>query len=72
MLWAIEINLVFWLMLLGNALSSSGDRQLISGLVQVDGRIIVIGAALAAILQHWAYYRLKRQISVKTASPGVS
>lgn len=72
MLWAIEINLVFWLMLLGNALSSSGDRQLISGLVQVDGRIVVIGAAVAAILQHWAYYRLKRQIRVQATSPTVS
>jgi hypothetical protein len=57
---AIEVNLVFWLMLLGNALHASGDKALLSGAVPVDGRIILAGLLFAAIVQHWAYYRLKR------------
>ena len=52
MCWTIEINLILWLVAIGCVLTEQ-DYNLL--------RLIAIaGFALTALLQHWAYYYLRK------------
>ncbi len=62
--FAIELNLVLWLVLLGNALAKNGGWIWRDGIL-ADGRLIVAGLILSAIIQHWAYYKLRRNAAVQ-------
>lgn len=55
MLVVIEINLVLWLILLGNALVNEGSLLEADSAV-VDGKIILVGVGFAAVVQHIVYY----------------
>lgn len=54
MFFAIEINLILWLALLGATISPLAESP------HTRWILPVIGAGLTAVLQHWAYYRLYR------------
>lgn len=56
MFFAIEINLILWMAVLGGALTSNPESP------ETRWILPTIGAGLAAILQHWAYYRLYRTV----------
>lgn len=64
---AIEVNLILWLALAGHALSTS-DRDPFAAPQSFDGWLILVGVAWAAIVQHWAYYRLKKARLVRPAN----
>ena len=54
--WVAEINLVLWLMAAGSVIgitASSADAML-----QHHKYFCFAGVALAALLQHWAYYHI--------------
>jgi hypothetical protein len=59
MLAAIEVNLLLWIVVLGNGMAHGGD-PLTSATMTVDGRLLLGGFLLAAILQHVAYYGFRR------------
>jgi len=59
--FAIELNLVIWLLVAGAAFAgqpATGGAWW-AGNVTVDARLLIGGFLLAAIVQHVAYYRLK-------------
>ena len=57
MFWAIEINLVFWLFA---SIFSQPD------VIERYGRnIIYAGFVYAAIIQHWAYYKVHKEFKKK-------
>jgi hypothetical protein len=56
----IELNLILWLILLGNAVANNGGAIWRDG-VWVDGRIVIVGMILSVFSQHWAYRRARRQ-----------
>jgi len=53
--FAIEVNLVMWLAVLGILVSKPPDV----GAAKVTA---LIGCALAAIVQHWAYYTIRKKV----------
>ncbi len=53
MFWAIEINLIFWLLTLGSVISDQMNRSTTG--------VVVVGFLFAAGFQHWAYYNLKQK-----------
>jgi len=67
MLVVIEINLVLWLSLLGNALLNEGSL-LEADSAAVDGKIILVGVGFAAVVQHIVYYRSRTKSREKKAS----
>lgn len=52
--WTIEINLICWVATLG-ALISGTERGMAVGMA-------LAGFVLAAALQHWAYYHLRKVV----------
>ena len=51
--WSIEINLILWIVLVGALLAPAAD-------VKFAGKVAIVGFALSALLQHWAYYHVRR------------
>jgi hypothetical protein len=49
--WTIEINLLLWIGMTGAIFSESSNNKTYA----------VIGLAVAAILQHWAYYDIYKE-----------
>lgn len=54
----IEVNLVLWIILLGRPASSSAPTKNIK-------TVTIIGLAFAAIVQHWAYYNIRKATTAK-------
>jgi hypothetical protein len=52
--FAIEVNLVLWLCALGIVLSGEAEVGLLKTL-------IIVGAAVSAVVQHWAYYAVYKR-----------
>ncbi|UCD27869.1 MAG: hypothetical protein JSV03_12295 [Planctomycetota bacterium] len=50
--WTIEINLILWLVMIGSVFADQ-DLKLIKP-------VAIIGFVLSALLQHWAYYHLRK------------
>jgi hypothetical protein len=55
--WSIEINVILWMLVLGYMV-----HQNISGTVRV---IAFIGFIFSAVLQHWAYHKVKSELNNK-------
>ena len=51
--WAIEINAILWMAALGSVIAPNGPAQ-------PAWVMPAIGLGFAAIVQHWAYYRMYR------------
>jgi hypothetical protein len=58
--FSIELNLLMWLIVLGQGVSQDWRW---SGTITVSFPILITGLILSAVLQHWAYYALRRQVS---------
>jgi len=52
--WAIEINLILWLVALGTVFSVDEHGRGIKG-------VIVVGVIFAILAQHWAYYSVYKR-----------
>lgn len=59
--FAIELNLIMWLALAGEGLSSDAGSAgpWWSRKLAVSAPLLIIGFLLAAVVQHVAYYRMK-------------
>ena len=64
MLVIIEINLILWLAVCGMAWAGAdrGAASWWSGELKVNGAMLLIGAAFAALVQHWGYYALRKEV----------
>jgi hypothetical protein len=60
--WSIEINLVLWLVVMGNGLAKRSTDYW-PDVLEVDSTVVLVGLGLSAVLQHWAYYGLRRDFS---------
>ena len=58
--FSIELNLIMWLIVLGQG--ASKDWHPWSGTIAVSSPIVMAGLLLSAVLQHWAYYALRREV----------
>lgn len=54
MFLAIEINLILWLMVVGQLVGSPS----VAGQVKTAA---MIGFVVAAVVQHWAYYNIRKK-----------
>ncbi len=62
MFLCVEINLLMWIMLCGMAWSAARDRATswVGGDAVVSGKLLLVGLVFAAIIQHWAYYSVRK------------
>lgn len=58
MFFAIEFNLLLWMMAWGNANVNRMNEAGFWGESKIDVGILTIGFVIAAIVQHWAYYSI--------------
>ena len=62
--WSIEINLLFWLIVLGQGLR--GKLESWPRTIEVSSSIVLVGLVVSALLQHWAYYSIRKQYASPT------
>ena len=61
MFLCVEINLLMWIMLCGMAWQAAGETaSWVDGDAVVSGKLLLVGLAFAAIIQHWAYYSVRK------------
>lgn len=68
--WIIEINLVLWLIVVGQSMRDAGPADGVSwwrGVAAVDRPTILVGFAFAAIAQHWGYYAVYKAARLSSA-----
>lgn len=59
--WSVEINLVLWFMSFGLIVADvDTDEYKLSGKI-----IVIIGLIFSAIVQHWAYYNIRKEYKEK-------
>lgn len=61
MFFAVEVNLLLWLALLGMLLTGRATTENPPNSASDAGWMAGVGVAFAAIVQHWAYYALCRR-----------
>jgi len=63
MFLVIEINLLLWLAVCGMAWANTANSGASwwHGAVQVNATVLHVGLGFAAVVQHWAYYAIRRE-----------
>jgi len=68
---SIEINLILWLVVFGGYWPNSLRPESTTEVSQISGNIvkfgILIGFLFAAIVQHWAFYNVRKELTTKDA-----
>jgi hypothetical protein len=52
--WSIEINLILWMAVFGLMAAPKGDD------IWLADKVAIVGFMFSALLQHWAYYNVRR------------
>ncbi|MBI5865281.1 MAG: hypothetical protein HZB38_12375 [Planctomycetes bacterium] len=58
--WAIEVNLILWLIAMGHTFAIRSPKLDWPGDAKVTAGVVLVGFVWATILQHRAYYSLCR------------
>lgn len=68
MFLVVEMNLLLWLAICGMAWANADSgASWWRGARQVDATLLLVGVGFAAIVQHWAYYAIRREADKLTA-----
>lgn len=69
MFLVVEMNLLLWLAVCGMAWANADNSGASwwRGAVQVDATLLLVGFGFAAIVQHWAYYAVRKEADRGTA-----